>query len=48
MTADSYRENFQGSSLKVKDIIEWLKEVKVKKSLLLVLSINCLASEKEF
>jgi formylglycine-generating enzyme required for sulfatase activity len=34
--ADSYRQNFQGSSLKVKEIIEWLKEVKVKKSLLLM------------
>jgi len=36
VTADSYREDFQGSSLKVKEIIEWLKEVKVKKSLLLL------------
>jgi uncharacterized caspase-like protein len=36
VTADSYRQNFQGSSLKVKEIIEWLKEVKVKKSLLLL------------
>jgi uncharacterized caspase-like protein len=34
--ADSYRQNFQGSSLKVKEIIDWLKEVKVKKSLLLL------------
>jgi len=34
--ADSYREDFQGSSLKVKDIIEWLKEIEVKKSLLLL------------
>jgi formylglycine-generating enzyme required for sulfatase activity len=36
VTTDSYRQNFQGSSLKVKEIIEWLKEVKVKKSLLLL------------
>ena len=35
VTADSYRQNFQGSSLKVKEIIQWLKQVKVKKSLLL-------------
>lgn len=34
--ADSYRQNFQGSSLKVKEIIDWLKEVKVRKSLLLL------------
>jgi formylglycine-generating enzyme required for sulfatase activity len=34
--ADSYREDFQGSSIKVKEVIEWLKEVKVKKSLLLL------------
>jgi formylglycine-generating enzyme required for sulfatase activity len=33
---DSYREDFQGSSLKVKEIIAWLKEVKVKKSLLML------------
>lgn len=36
VTADLYRQNFQGSSLKVKEIIQWLKEVKVKKSLLLL------------
>ena len=36
VTADSYRQNFQGSSLKVKEIIQWLKQVKVKKSLLLL------------
>jgi formylglycine-generating enzyme required for sulfatase activity len=36
VAADSYRQNFQGSSLKVKEIIQWLKEVKVKKSLLLL------------
>jgi uncharacterized caspase-like protein len=34
--ADSYREDFQGNSLKIKDIIEWLREIKVKKSLLLL------------
>lgn len=34
--ADSYRQNIQGSSLKAKEIIQWLKEVKVKKSLLLL------------
>ncbi|MGD2085782.1 MAG: SUMF1/EgtB/PvdO family nonheme iron enzyme [Candidatus Aminicenantes bacterium] len=36
VVADSYRQNFQGSSLKVKEIIDWLKEIKVKKSLLLL------------
>jgi formylglycine-generating enzyme required for sulfatase activity/uncharacterized caspase-like protein len=36
LMADSYREDFYGSSLKVKDIIQWLKNLGVKKSLLLL------------
>jgi hypothetical protein len=36
LMADSYREDFYGSSLKVKDIIQWLKDLGVKKSLLLL------------
>jgi len=36
LMADFYREDFYGSSLKVKDIIQWLKNLGVKKSLLLL------------
>ncbi|MCP4220527.1 MAG: DUF1566 domain-containing protein [bacterium] len=34
--ANSYRENLNGTSLKIKDVVKWLEDLKVKKSLLLV------------
>lgn len=34
--ANSYRENLNGTSLKVKDVVKWLNEIGVKKSLLLL------------
>lgn len=34
--ANSYRENLNGTSLKIKDVVTWLKETGVKKSLLLL------------
>lgn len=34
--ANSYRENLNGTSLRVKDVVKWLAEVGVKKSILLV------------
>ena len=36
LTADSYADDLYGSSLKVSDIIQWLKEADVRKSLLLL------------
>ncbi len=36
LTADSYSDDLYGSSLKVSDIIQWLKEADVRKSLLLL------------
>jgi hypothetical protein len=36
LTADSYGDDLYGSSLKLSDIIKWLKEANVKKSLLLL------------
>lgn len=36
LTVDSYCDDFYGNSLKVNDITMWLKEIKVKKSLLLL------------
>lgn len=34
--ANSYRENLSGTSLKIKDVIKWLNEMGVKKSILLL------------
>ncbi|MCP4155540.1 MAG: DUF1566 domain-containing protein [bacterium] len=34
--ANSYKENLNGTSLKVKDLVKWLGELKVKKSLILL------------